>query len=302
MTEPLLFDTVRIGERIGPFSYVIPEDFNKKRLASYAIDDAAFMPGPDGRDHVEPSLLCGQHSWVMRRRYSWEGSVHAKCDIEYLKPVAVGAKIHVTGRISGKYERRGGRYVVFQLLTTDDAGDAVCRVENTMLLNFREVIALRGQAGEPARQSGEQRAGTGPAQGPGLVLSYGPKPLRREDILLFFQAEEDVYGRHPSIHNTQAIAHAAGLADIIAPGRYSIGLMNCMFARLYGDRWMRGAQYSVSFLRNLLPGVVAQVQASLTDGARAGDTGRAKTFNVACRDAASGRTVLCGTASLLLDG
>jgi hypothetical protein len=294
MAEPLVYETIPVGDRIGPFTYVVPEDFNRKRLATLGIDDAGFVTGPDGCEYAEPSFLCGQHSWVMRRRYSWGGSVHAKCDIAYLKPVRLGATIHVTGEIAGKYERRGGRYAVFRLQTADDDGDLVCRVENTMLLNFREVAALRKQpraAAQPARQSPASEA-----TGPSLSLSFGPRPLRREDILGFFRAEEDVYGSHPSIHNVEAIAQAAGLADIIAPGRYSIGLLNCMFARLYGERWLRGARYSVTFLQNLLPGIVAQVQASPDGGAIA--AAAAETFDVCCRDNASGRTVLAGTASL----
>jgi hypothetical protein len=299
MAEPLVYETMPVTECVGPFTYVVPEDFNRKRFASYSIGNAAFVTGPDGRDYAEPSFLCGQHSWVMRRRFSWGGSVHAKCDIAYLKPVCLGATIHVSGRISGKYERRGGRYAVFELQTTDDDGDLVCRVENTMLLNFREVAALRRQSRD-ATQAAESPPSSDDT-GPSLALSFGPKPLRREDILRFFQAEEDVYGPHPSIHNVEAIAQAAGLADIIAPGRYSIGLMNCMFARLYGERWLRSGTYSVSFLQNLLPGVVAHVQAK--PGARTvPDPTAAEAFEVCCRDAASGRTVLAGTASLSVDG
>jgi len=293
--ESLVYETVPIGDRVGPFTYVVPKDFNRKRFASYSIDETAFVTGPDGREYAEPSFLCGQHSWVMRRRYSWGGSVHAKCDVAHLKPIHLGATIHVTGQVSGKYERRGGRYAVFQLQTTDDDGDLVCRVENTMLLNFREVATLRKQSRDAAQPSGVSRPAE--AARPSLVLSFGPKPLQREDILRFFQAEEDVYGLHPSIHNVETIAQAAGLPDIIAPGRYSIGLMNCMFVRLYGERWLRGAAYSVSFLQNLLPGVVAQVQADPSGQTALHDATPIGTFNVCCRDAASGRMVLAGTAS-----
>lgn len=298
--EPLLYETAPVGETVGPFIYVIPEDFNRQRLASYAIDDASFLEAPGGRAYAEPSFLCGQHSWVMRQRFSWSGSVHAKCDIAYLKPVHVGSTIHVTGQISGKYERRGGRYVIFQLQTTDDHGEPLCRVENTMLLNFRDVIAWRNPR-EGSRASAEpQQTGTaGTAANSQRVLSLGPKTLRRKDILGFFQAEERVYGPHPSIHNDDSIARAAGLSDIIAPGRYSIGLLNCLFARTFGLRWLHGARYSVSFRQNLLPGIVVQVEAS-PDGAAVGDD--ITCFTIGSRDVSAGRTILSGTASLSLHG
>jgi acyl dehydratase len=284
-TEPLVYETAPIGESVGPYTYVIPEDHNRRRLASYSLPESAFLPGSG---FAEPSLLCGQHSWVMRRRFSWGGSVHAKCDIALLKPVALGARIQVTCRLSGKYERRGGRYVVFTLKTHDEAGDLVCTVDNSMLLNFREVITARRNASGESKPPATVSAGDEPA----LRLSFGPKTLEHEDILGFFAAEEAVYGAHPSLHNRHDIAQAAGLSDIIAPGRYSIGLMNCMFCAVYGERWLSGARYSVTFLQNLLPGLRLQAEATIaTDGAARG-------FNIVSIDQVAGRPVLSGTASL----
>ncbi|HUN44451.1 MAG TPA: hypothetical protein VMU81_29520 [Acetobacteraceae bacterium] len=286
-TEPLVYDTAPIGESVGPISYTIPLDYNRRRLASYGLPETVFLPGSGW---AEPSLLCGQHSWVMRQRFSWGGSVHAKCDIALLKPVVLGARIHVTCRLSGKYQRRGGRYVVFTLETHDDAGDLVCEVDNAMLLNFREVVAARraarGESSAPA---------SAPAQAsdvPAVQVSFSTKTLGRDDILGFFAAEETVYGVHPSLHNRQDIAQAAGLSDIIAPGRYSIGLMNCMFARLYGEAWLSGARYSVTFLQNLLPGLRLQAQA------RMADDGVARSFEIISLDETTNRPVLSGTALL----
>jgi acyl dehydratase len=282
--EPLVYETAPIGEAVGPIAYTIPPDHNRQRLASYSLPENAFLPGTG---FAEPSLLCGQHSWVMRKRFSWGGSVHAKCDIAFLKPVLLGARIHVTCRLSGKYERRGGHYVVFTLETHDDAGDLVCSVDNSMLLNFREVIEARRRSGGDARPQAAPSGGDAPA----LQVSFGTKPLGREDILTFFAAEEAVYGAHPSLHNRTDLAQAAGLADIIAPGRYSIGLMNCMFARLYGERWLSGARYSVTFLQNLLPGLRLEAEARI-----AGDTERGR-FSIVSVDQVSNRPVLSGMAS-----
>ena len=287
MTEPLVYETAPIGESVGPITYTIPADYNRRRLASYGLPNDAFLPGTDW---VEPSLLCGQHSWVMRQRYSWGGSVHARCDIAFLKPVALGARIHVTCRLEGKHERRGGRYVVFRLETHDEGGDLVCQVDNSMLLNFREVITARRAAATATRTEHEATIATNDT--PDLRLGFGPKRLTRDDILEFFAAEEAVYGLHPSLHNRTDIAQAAGLSDIIAPGRYSIGLMNCMFTRLYGDAWLSGARYSVAFLQNLLPGVCLQADARPNaDGGRA-------TFAITCMDETAQRPVLSGTAAL----
>jgi acyl dehydratase len=281
--EPLTYDTAPIGEMVGPIAYTIPADYNRRRLASLGVAEDAFLPGAG---FAEPSLLCGQHSWVMRQRYSWQGSVHAKCEIALIKPVALGARIHVTCGLASKYERRGGRYVVFALETRGDNGEVVCHVENSMLLNFREVAARRSEASaanaDAAAPTDERLA---------LSIGLGTKTLRRDDIVDFFAAEEAVYGPHPSLHNRTEIAQAAGLPDVIAPGRYSIALMNCMFARLYGASWLSGARYSVTFLQNLLPGLRLRAAATIEG------QGDALSFNIASIDETMNRPVLSGTAS-----
>lgn len=287
--EPLRYETVKLHEPIGPFPYAVPVDFNEQRLPSLSVDDGYLKDG-DGRPCAEPSFLCGQHTWVVRQRYSWGGSVHAKCEVQLLKPVYPGATIHVGAEVVGKYERRGGRYVVFQVETRDDRGDLVCRVQNTMLLNLRELLESRARAAAKPRESERPEDAATPAPpGPALRLTFGPKTLGRDDLLRFFRAEEQVYGPHPSIHNDEAIAREAGLADIVAPGRYLLALMTCMFAKIYGPSWFRSARYSVSFLNNLLPGIVAEVAAAVPGAARG--------FGVSCRDARSGNALLAGTAA-----
>ena len=206
-----------------------------------------------------------------------------------------GDTIHVTGRIAGKYERRGGRYAVFEMVTVDDDQRPVCTVRNSMLLNFREVAARRRETeADPPAASTPEPAKTG---NPILAVSFGPKPLTRDDILTFYAAEEQVYGPHASLHNDEAAARAAGLADIIAPGRYSLGLMSCLLGALHRDRWLTGARFSVAFLRNLLPGVV--LNATAIPRERSSLMGRpATTIDITCMDERSGLPVLSGTAEL----
>jgi acyl dehydratase len=286
--EPLVYDTAPIGESVGPIAYTIPADYNRRRLAALGLAADAFLPGTGW---AEPSLLCGQHSWVMRQRFSWQGSVHAKCDIALLKPVALGAQIHVTCRLAAKYERRGGRYVVFAIETRDDKGDLACHVENSMLLNFREVIARRGNEASASKPDAAVPANERPA----LKIGFGPATLGHDDIVDFFAAEEAVYGPHPSLHNRKDIARAAGLPDVIAPGRYSIGLLNCMFTRLYGESWLSRARYSVTFLQNLLPGLRLRAAATVEGH------GDPLAFRIASIDETMKRPVLSGSASFAVN-
>lgn len=283
MVEPLRYETIPVGHVVGPIAYSVPGDFNKRRLAAFSGQDLSECFSTAEGEFAEPSFLYGQHSWVMRQHFSWAGSVHAKCDVALEAPVRPGDRIHVTGRIADKYERRGGRYAVFEMTTVDNGGRLVCTVRNSMLLNFREVAARRRET--PAASAPEPvKAGS-----PVLAVSFGPKPLTRDDILAFYAAEEQVYGPHASLHNDEALAKAAGLADIIAPGRYSLGLMSCLLGGLHRGRWVPGARFSVAFLRNLLPGVVLRATAIPSERS---------SLDIRCMDERSGLLVLSGTAEL----
>lgn len=296
MKERLSFETASVGELIGPMKYAVPADYNERRLGAYAMRQAHYIDTDAADEIAEPSFLCGQHAWLMRQRYSWEGSVHAKCEIEYYKPITLGSTFSVTGQVLRKYQRRGGYYVVFDLRTVDADGQPICSVQNTMLLNFKEVSQLKRQASSIAGTT-EISSSSPPVAEPNLSYSFGPKVLHRDDILRFFRAEEDIYGLHPNIHNTESIAKAAGLADIIAPGRYSIGLINCMFAKIYGPRFLYGAKYSVSFLQNLLPGIEPQIE---TRAVERNGKFAPREFEITCRDARSGKVILAGNAKLPL--
>lgn len=287
MVEPLRYETIPVGHVVGPMAYVVPRDFNHRRLASFSGQDLSECFRAEESEFAEPSFLYGQHSWVMRRHFSWAGSVHAKCDVALEAPVRPGDRIHVTGRIADKYERRGGRYAVFEMTTVDDDERPICTVRNSMLLNFREVATRRRET----RADPSSPSAPGPAKpgNPLLSVSFGPKPLTRDDILTFYAAEEQVYGPHASLHNDEALAKAAGLADIIAPGRYSLGLMSCLLGGLHRDRWLPGARFSVAFLRNLLPGVVLCATAVPRERS---------SLDITCMDERSGLPVLSGTAEL----
>jgi hypothetical protein len=90
MVEPLRYETIPIGQVVGPFAYVVPRDFNERRLAAFSGRDLSDCFAAEQGEFAEPSFLYGQHSWVMRKHFSWAGSVHAKCDVELEAPFARG--------------------------------------------------------------------------------------------------------------------------------------------------------------------------------------------------------------------
>lgn len=285
MTEPLVFETVEPGEIIGPFKYRLPGDLNARRLASLGMSDRECLRTPQGREVAEPSILCGQHSWTFRNRYHWTGSVHAKCEVEFLAPTYVGTEISVTSCLVDKYERRGGRYVVLEMENRDEAGALTTRVRNTMLLNYADVRSKRDESRAPGNAA-PPRESAPPAE-----LALGPTLLRREDLIAYFDCEEQIYGPLPSIHNDSARAHKLGLPDIIAPGRYALGLFNTTLFRFMGTRWLHGSKFVVSIRNNVAPGVNAEVKTHYLPE----KSSEQSAFSFDCRDRATGRPIVTGS-------
>ena len=129
--------------------------------------------------------------------------VHAKCEVKFLKPVFPDTHITVTAEVVDKYERRGGHYVVFQMVTMNEEKEEVARVRNTMLLNLREVLEYKKKMTTHKTKTEEVEKGMPTPGGltPKLLISFGPKEIKREDILLFFQTEEAIYGEEIPKHS-----------------------------------------------------------------------------------------------------
>ena len=58
-------------------------------------------------------------------------SIWAKSEHEFLKPMKIGSKIFIRGRVVDKYVKRGRQYVVTEYETIDEAGEKLLRSRET---------------------------------------------------------------------------------------------------------------------------------------------------------------------------
>jgi hypothetical protein len=63
-----------------------------------------------------------------------ESSLHAKMDVEFLRPAFVGALYREEGRLAEKYARRGRRYLVTEGRFMDEDGNEVLRYRHTRMV------------------------------------------------------------------------------------------------------------------------------------------------------------------------
>ncbi|MBI4307889.1 MAG: MaoC family dehydratase [Chloroflexi bacterium] len=133
MAQELTFDEATVGMILGPFEEVITPEL-AKRFAD-AVDSTspwftAESPfgGPIAPPGLVETLAQGARGVIIRAE---KGTVHAKTVLQHLKPVRVGSKIRIEGKLADKYAKRDKFYIVWESRVTDEQGDVAMVVRFT---------------------------------------------------------------------------------------------------------------------------------------------------------------------------
>tara|TARA_B100000315_G_scaffold252270_1_gene288721 strand:+ start:163 stop:606 length:444 start_codon:yes stop_codon:yes gene_type:complete len=128
MEKEVSFEEVPIGAELDPLEEVLtPELVQWYAHALDSPNDGWYRyQSPLGEPIVPPSVI--ENLGLSLRGFLIRapgGTVHAWTEVEYKKPVKVGSRIRVEGKISDKYEKRGKYYVVREVTARDENGDVV---------------------------------------------------------------------------------------------------------------------------------------------------------------------------------
>jgi acyl dehydratase len=101
-----------------------------------------------------------------------------------------------------------------------------------------------------------------------------------------------------NIHTNEKMANEAGLPGPIAQGMMSYGYILETILTTFGDKWLKGGELEVSFLRYVLPGdtVTAKI---LVRQKEATDSGSKITLEVWCENQQNEK-VVAGTATTVI--
>ncbi len=122
------FQEVPIGIELDPVEEVLtPELVQWYAHALDSPNDNWYLyESPMGEPIVPPSVLENLGLSIRGFRIiAPGGSVHAMTEVEHKKPVKVGTKVRLEGKIADKYERRGKYYLVWEVTVRDEGGDVV---------------------------------------------------------------------------------------------------------------------------------------------------------------------------------
>lgn len=120
-----------IGHEITPVDMVIDEDMVERH--AFANDDYNpwYMKDSPFGGRVSPPTFLSYDTDIMIWNHFIlpEGKgIWAKQEFDFVKPLKVGEKIRITGKITDKVHKRGRDHITFEFLVSDSKGTELVRM------------------------------------------------------------------------------------------------------------------------------------------------------------------------------
>lgn len=271
--KPLIWETIELGEELGPVEGVV-SDFQVKSFA-YAVDDygAWYLDNsPFGYRIGHPTLLSVDvvrlyHLVYEVRPPMYQSGLHARNEIELLRPVPLGQKVILRGRYTEKYQKRGHDYVVLSGEVVDEAGQPFIRVRASETVGLGPNTPVGQLTGTPSRDAitGEVPSGApivehASRQAPiGSVLPALVKRSTLEQSIAFSGfpygwVEGGSKAMRICIHTDPEDARQHGLSEVILQALVSEAYMSEACTGFFGTSWLRTGRLSTIFIRPVIIG------------------------------------------------
>ena len=131
MSEKPASDATAIGTDLGTMEMTLDENTVNERLqlsqweARELVDKLQIAP---------PGMTIHQHARMRLAKFSnVRAGIWAKSEHEFLKPMKIGSKVFIRGKVVDKYVKRDRNYVVSEFETVDEAGEVLMRSRETAI-------------------------------------------------------------------------------------------------------------------------------------------------------------------------
>lgn len=129
MSEKSLFDSQEIGLDLGTWEITLDEKTVRDKAAlmqwtaSELIDKMHLAP---------PGMSIDFHPKMKFAKFpALKAAIWAKSEHEFIKPLKIGSKAFVRGKIADKYIKRGKCFLVTEFETFDETGEVLMRSRET---------------------------------------------------------------------------------------------------------------------------------------------------------------------------
>ena len=122
------FEAIPIGMELGTFEMTLDEETVKSRTELVQWQ----AKGPAEKGFAPPGITISHHARMKFEALpDMKVSIWAKSEQEFLKPMKLGSKVFISGKVVDKYVKRGRNYMVTDLETVDEAGEVLLRSRET---------------------------------------------------------------------------------------------------------------------------------------------------------------------------
>jgi acyl dehydratase len=138
------YEHLEVGEDLGTRVIHITDELIDDYTAGVgATHEWYTAASPRGRRIAPPTIFDNECLRILDTRYARFGSIHARQTWNFLKPVLVGATVHVNVRIVDKFVKREKGWFVMELTAMDQEGDVVCRGRHTSVVSLVARVAVQ---------------------------------------------------------------------------------------------------------------------------------------------------------------
>ncbi|HEX9896361.1 MAG TPA: MaoC family dehydratase [Dehalococcoidales bacterium] len=129
MSETSGWKALPIGLEMGPLELVLDNNTVKQRVELVQWENHEPV---DKLGVTPPGITIANHA--LMKFTAWpdlRASIWAKSEHEFLKPMKVGSRIYIRGKIIDKYVKRNRNYVVAEYETVNEDGEVLMRSRET---------------------------------------------------------------------------------------------------------------------------------------------------------------------------
>ena len=265
------WENIEIGEKLGPVEGILSE--LKLKTHAFAVDDYGawyFQGSPFGDRIGHPTLLATDILMLFTLAYgadppSFQGGLHARNELEFLKPVFVGQKVIIQGTHTEKYEKRAQKYRILEGEVLDAMGQPCVRMRatETVGLGAGTPVGQRMSTPPPDAITGEVPEGTPVIT---QVSRWVPAGAALRSLTKHTSFEQSVaYSGFPygwveggaramwvNSHTDPEDARRHGQPDAIVQGLCSAAYISEMCANFFGPSWLTTGRLSTAFIRPVI--------------------------------------------------
>ena len=259
---PQDYDQMIVGTPLGPIDVTVDDEL--ARSYAYTVDD--FNPwclwdqgSPFGGRIAPPVAIAVRllRLWSLVYDATTDRSLHAKEEFRLYKPIRIGQRVTLKGRVADKYIKRDRQWVVYESEALAEDGHPLMWARAVEMLGMQPGLKIgAGTATAPSSGGSSRKSAACAADLPVATRAHLDVPIgsplpsltKRPDRkqMWVFSARE---GRWDNMHTDRTTATSIGLEDIIGQGLMTTGYLSELCANFFGPAWFSSAWVLNAFLK-----------------------------------------------------